>query len=108
MDGTMIAIIINLGLSVFIIGGYSYLSVAMAREAIRPKDWLTPLRWRIFTAVFFVVLTLIPSFVYQLLRLYGLDTEEIRNVVTVTSRINSLGALLVLFSVFTYRRKGDK
>lgn len=105
MSVTTIVILINLFISVFIIGGYCYLSVRMAREVVRPSDWLTPLRWRIFWTVFLVVLTLIPSFIYQILRLYGIESQEVRDIVTITSKVNSLGALLVLFSVFSYRRK---
>jgi hypothetical protein len=105
MSNEVVSIIVNITLTVVAIVGYLYLSVLMAKEVTRPKDKLTPLRWRIFAAVFVIVMTLIPSLIYQILRLYGLDTDLIRNIVTITARINSIGALAILFAVFTYRMK---
>lgn len=105
MNITSIVILVNIFATILTIAGYIYLSIKMSRELYRPKDWLTSLRWRIFIAVFLIVLTLVPGLMYQVLRLYGVDSEDVRNIVTITSRVNSLGALLVLFSVFSYRKK---
>lgn len=105
LEPAAFAIVINLLFGFFMFFGYMYLSFLMIGEAVRPKDWLTPLRWRIFAILFIALLTLIPSLTYQLLRLYGIDSPDIRNIVTITSRFNGAATLALLFTIFFYRRK---
>lgn len=107
-DAFAVAIMLNLIFGIVMFIGYLYLSYLMIKEAVRPYDYLTPLRWRIFATLFIAVLTLIPSLTYQFLRLFGIDSPEIRNIVTVTSRVNGVVTLYLLFSIFTYKRKERK
>ena len=108
MEAAAFAIMVNIGIGLFLFVGYGWLSVVLMKEALRPTDWLTKLRWRIFLVVFITVITLIPSLVYQILRLYGFDSPEIRNIVTITSKINALATFLLLIGIFFYKRKGDE
>lgn len=91
------------GLVLFI--GYSYISILMVKESTRPRDWLTPLRYRILAAMVLTVLTIVPSLIFQILRYYGIESGELRNIVTITSRVGGLLNLFLLYSIFTYKRK---
>lgn len=100
-----LAIILNIAFGLVLLAGYSYMSVIMVKEAMRPKDWLTPLRYRILAAMALTVLTIIPSLLFQVLRLYGYESEELRTLVTVTSRVGGITNVFLLYSIFNYKRK---
>lgn len=95
----------NLVFGFVLLLGYLYLSLLQIREVVRPRDWLTGLRVRILIILLLTIITLIPSLVYQGVRLTGDEAGLLRDIVTVTSRISTLCTLVIMVSIFKYRKK---
>lgn len=98
----LIAIIIKfltLGVILF------YLIPKQVAEVLRPKDWLTGLRWQILVLLVANVATSIPASAYTILRYYGTDSPILREISLVTNNISGLVIIVLLVLIFNYRRK---
>lgn len=82
-----------------------FLMPKQINEVLRPKDWLTRLRWIILTILAVSILTSIPGVVYQYSRVLGDESDFLRNFVTISSNISRLASTVLLVLVFTYRKK---
>jgi len=82
-----------------------YVAYLQALETSRPSDGLTGLRWRIFAIIAISIVSLVPALMYQYFRTIGVESEGLRNVATITSRISSLATIVLLLDVFRYRKK---
>lgn len=82
-----------------------YLIPLQFNEVLKPKDWLTRLRWRILSLLSLITLMAFPSLVYQFFRYLGTDYESLRNIASITNRLSFLGVVFVLILVFNYKRK---
>lgn len=82
-----------------------YLLPKQFAEVLRPKDWLTALRWQILVLLGFITLMALPSLVYLTLRYMGLEYETMRSIASITNRLSFAGAVLVLVLVFNYKRR---
>lgn len=85
-----------------------FLTPRQFKEVLRPRDWLTKLRWIILAILVVSLLTAIPSLVYQYYRTIGIEYTVLRNVATVTSNISKLGLTILLVLVFTYRKSDNE
>jgi hypothetical protein len=103
MEATAVAILLNIGMSLFLIVGYTLLIIPITRETVEKDDWLNGLRLRLLLALFFTVITFIPSLAYQMLRLFGVDSPEVRNIVTVTSKLNDLLMFYLFWGIIRYK-----
>lgn len=98
----LIAIIIKfltLGVILF------YLIPKQVTEVLRPKDWLTGLRWQILLLLIANVITSIPASAYTILRYYGTDSPLLREISLVTNNVSGLVIIILLVLIFNYRRK---
>lgn len=82
-----------------------YLAPKQMAEVLRPKNWLTGLRWRIFWILIFSIIGLIPSVVYLSIRTFGGDNEVLRSVASVAGNFSRLANVVLLIMVFNYRKK---
>lgn len=71
----------------------------------RPVDYITPLRKRILIVFVICIVASLPSIVYQYARSIGLDSENLRNLVTITSGIFRVAISLQMLTIWTYRGK---
>lgn len=98
----LIAIIIKfvtLGLMLF------YLIPKQVAEVLRPKDWLTGLRWQILILLIANIATSIPASAYTILRYYGTDSPMLREVSLITNNVSGLAIIILLLLIFNYKRK---
>lgn len=104
-DGNIYALI-SLILGAIAVGTITfYIIPRQFNQVLRPHDWLTNLRWQILCAEIFIVMMSFPSLVYQGMRYSGLDSEILRNVASITSRLSFLGLTIVLVLWYNYKRK---
>lgn len=83
----------------------AYLAPKQMAEVVRPRNWLTTLRWQILMILIVSIIGLIPSVVYLGLRTWGIENELLRNVSTVTGNISRVANVILLLMVFKYKRK---
>lgn len=105
---TSFPILFNLTFGLIMLVGYAYLAVKQFIQVLRPRDFLTRLRVQIFSVLMISIITFIPSLVYQFVRLSGDESEFLRAVVNILSRVSSLCVLIILIAVFNYRQKGGE
>lgn len=74
-------------------------------EVLRPRDWLTGLRWQILLLFVLSIIASIPPLIYQLLRLNEVDSEILRNVATITGNLSTLGMTVLIVLIFNYKRR---
>lgn len=74
-------------------------------ELLRPHDWLTGLRWRLLGVFVFTILASVPSVIYQILLVYGIQSDILRAVITITGNLSFLGFAVLVLMIYNYRRK---
>lgn len=75
-------------------------------EVLRPRNWLTGLRWKILFFLLFIVLTAVPSLTYQGTRLHSVSVNSLQNLSSVTGNLSYLGLAVLLGMIYNYRKKG--
>lgn len=75
------------------------------RETLRPKDWLTGLRWQMFSLFSLSVISSIPGVVYQFLLSSGDNSPVLRNVATLTGSLSFFIISVILVMIYNYERK---
>lgn len=83
----------------------AYLIVKQTRETIIKRDYLSKYRYRILSFLVVIMLSLIPVFVYILVRLFGDDNELLRNIATYAGRIGPLFMAVALLSIYDFKPK---
>ena len=74
-------------------------------EVLRPRDWLTRLRWQILLLFLFAVFSSIPSLSYQAARINGEPNESFRSAVSITSNLSILSTSILLVLIYNYKKK---
>lgn len=74
-------------------------------EVLRPKNWLTGLRWLILLLFIFSVISAIPSLAYQFLRTIGDDSPLLRNIASISGNLSNLGTSVLLVLIYNYKKK---
>lgn len=74
-------------------------------EVLRPKNWLTSLRWYILLLFIFSILAAIPSLVYQAIRTGGADSSILRNIASILGNLSSLSTSMLLVLIYNYKKK---
>lgn len=83
----------------------AYLIPKQMTEVLRPKDWLTGLRWQILLTLIASIIGLIPSVVYLALRSMGIESEDLRSVATIAGNLSRLANVILLVMIFNYKKK---
>ena len=78
------------------------------KEVLRPKDWLTGLRWRLLALFGISAFSAIPTLTYQAIRSMGGDSDTLRGVATITGSLSVLATTWLLVEVYRYRKKDDQ
>ena len=91
--------IVSIGIVLFYIIPKQFL------EVLRPRDWLTKLRWQILLLFLFTIFASIPALSYQAARVNGEPSEAFRNIVTVSSNLSVLSTSVLLVLIYNYRKK---
>lgn len=87
----------------------TYVLPKQFKEVRRPKNEFTGLRWLIFAAIVFYVLTTIPAMAYQFTRLAeGYQTLTLQNFATIVGNLANLLVGLVLVLIYNYKDKGGE
>src|ERR1700749_4906883 len=81
-----------------------YVAYRQTFEVLRPKNWLTGLRWQIYALLIISIVGLIPAIVYQFCRVINVEANFLRNVATITGAFSRLGSAILLVKVFNYRK----
>lgn len=81
-----------------------FLMSKQVAEVVRPRDWLSRLRWIILAILVISIIASVPGIVYQVYRMLGEDSVLLRNVATITSQISKVATTILLVMVFTYRK----
>lgn len=76
-------------------------------EVLRPKSWLTNLRWYILILFMTSILTAVPSLSYQVLLVQGQESEILRRVASITGNISDLATSVLLVLIYNYRKKDN-
>jgi len=82
-----------------------YIIPKQFKEVLRPRDWLTGLRWQMLLMFSFAILASVPSVVYQILRTIGVDAPVLRDISSVTGNLSFLAISLLLVMIYNYKRK---
>src|ERR1700754_1181585 len=104
MSGMDLSVLFNFSFGILVLIAYSILTILQLFEMRRPNDrgldWLPGVRKTLFLVFLFTVITLVPSLTYQLCRLLGTEAEGMRSIATVTSRINTVITLVLIFKLY--------
>lgn len=84
-----------------------YLFPRQLAQALRPKDWLTRLRWRILAALGVSIISILPSVAYQYIRAVGGEAAILQDVVSITTNISLLAFMILIVSIFNYSTKNE-
>lgn len=82
-----------------------YLIYLQVIETLRPVDGLTPLRWQILLTLVISVVTQVPSIYYQYLRIAGIDSPVLREVVTITANFSLIAIMVLLVLIFNFKKR---
>lgn len=82
-----------------------YLIYLQVVETLRPVDGLTPLRWQILLTLVISVVTQVPSIYYQYLRIAGMESAVLREVVTITANFSLIAIMVLLVLIFNFKKR---
>lgn len=106
MDDFNLSALISLLIRLFAVGiVIVYIVPKQFGEVLRPKDWLTNLRWQILLLFVFSALAAIPALSYQGIRVYGLDSELLRTVASILGNLSNLATSILLVLIYNYKDK---
>lgn len=74
----------------------------------REKDFITPLRQRILMLFILSILSSAPSIVYQYARTRGWDSEQLRNIVTISGGIFRITISWLMLMIWTFKGRPKK
>lgn len=75
------------------------------KEALRPKDWLTGLRWQMLVLFGLAVIASVPAIVYQIVTSMGIDAPVLRNVASICGNLSFLAISVDAVLIYNYKRK---
>lgn len=84
-----------------------YIIPKQFKEVLRPKSWLTGLRWQLLLLFSFSVLAAIPALTYQGIRTFGGESPVLRNVAGISGNLSTLATTILLILVYNYKQKDD-
>lgn len=86
---------------------YLWLSFRASEQVLRPQDGLTGLRYIILGFILAALIFSIPSIIYSIFRLMGIDTEFewLRGMANITGGLSKIAAPILLVLVFEYTNK---
>lgn len=84
---------------------FIYLFIRASQQVLQPKDGLTGLRYIILWFIVGAAVFSIPSIVYAISRLVGLELEWLRNATGITGGLSKIAAPILLALVFEYKQK---
>lgn len=73
----------------------------------RPKDFLTKFRRRILILLLVSIIATVPSLIYQFARSRGLDSEGLRNAVTITGGLFTVTISHLMLTIWRYKGKDN-
>jgi hypothetical protein len=76
------------------------------REVLKPKDWLTGLRWFILGSLSISAIALAFPAIYLFYLSLGNDSQTLRQVISLISGVHLISSTVLLVLIFTYRRRG--
>lgn len=82
-----------------------YIIPKQFKEVLRPRDWLTGLRWQMLLMFTFAILASVPSVIYQLLRTNGIEAPVLRDISSITGNLSFLAISVLLVMIYNYKRK---
>lgn len=82
-----------------------YIIPVAIMQVFRPRDWLTGLRWRMLGMFAFSITASVPSVIYQIMRTYGIESELLRNISSVTGNLSFFGISILLVMIYNYKEK---
>lgn len=74
-------------------------------EVLRPRSWLTPLRWKILLILIFSVVTEIPAVVTIILRIYGHFNIDLQNIASILGSLSGLAMSVLYVLLYSYKQK---
>lgn len=77
-------------------------------EVLRPKDWLTRLRWQLLLLFIFSAIATLPALAYQFGQLYGYNSSTLQNVARITANLSNLGTSVILVLIYKYRKNDNE
>lgn len=84
---------------------YAHLIFIHSKETIIIKDFLRKYRVYILTFLVISFLTLIPRVFYIVMRIYGIDDDNLRNLATLSESIGPFAQAIAFEVIFFYRKK---
>lgn len=82
-----------------------YIIPKQFKEVLRPKDWLTGLRWQMLLMISLAIVASVPSVVFQVLRTIGIDAPVLRDIASITGNLSFLAISILLVMIYNYKRK---
>lgn len=82
-----------------------YIIPKQFKEALRPKDWLTGLRWQMLALFSLAIVASVPAIVYQILVTNGIQAPILRNVATISGNLSFLGISIVAAMIYNFKKK---
>lgn len=104
MQNIDIKLVADLMLNVASLCIYIYCGSKQWAEAVLPRDWLTRLRWIILGALIMAAVSVVPVIVYQISRIFGVDSDTLRSIAGTGGGLSRFGGALLLLLIFTYKR----
>lgn len=104
MESVNLSILVSLVMSILTLGAYVYVTRRQIIEVLLPKDWLTNLRIIILTILITSIIGIVPVIVFNVCRLYGLESQTLRDVASVAGNISRLATAILLVFVYEYRK----
>lgn len=82
-----------------------YIVPKQFKEALRPKDWLTGLRWQMLAMFGLAVIASVPAVVYQILTTMGIVAPVLRNVASICGNLSFLAISIDAVLIYNFKRK---
>lgn len=82
-----------------------YIIPKQFREVMRPKNWITPLRWQLLLLFGFSIISALPALSYQVIRTFGGESPGLRNMASISGNLSTLATTILLYMVYNYKKK---
>lgn len=82
-----------------------YIIPKQFQEVLRPRDWLTQLRYIILLLFIFSVVAAIPALAYQFLRVFGHQNSALQNTASIFRNLSALANSVLLVLLYNYKAK---
>jgi hypothetical protein len=84
-----------------------YIIPKQFKEVMRPRTWITGLRWQILLLFTFSVVAAFPALAYQGVRTFGGESPGLRNIAGISGNLSTLGTTTLLVLVYNYKQKDE-